>query len=203
MDIWKYPLIALAGYLLGSMSVSILLSRLALGGDVRSKGSGNAGATNMARVYGWGMGFVTLGCDMLKAVLACLLGKLLLGDLGLAVGGICCMIGHCFPVFHQFKGGKGISVGAALGLMIDWKVFLCIIGVFLIAAFLSRKVSFGSICASVGIAVFTAIFRIGTPQLVLACTAACLAIFQHRANIRRLLNGTEPDFKAAKRNKDS
>ena len=203
MEILKYAAVIVGGYLLGSLSASILLSRTAWGGDVREKGSGNAGATNMARVYGLGAGFLTLGCDMLKAVLACLLGKLLLGDLGLAVGGICCMIGHCFPVFHQFKGGKGISVGVALGLMIDWKVFLCIIGVFLIVAFLSRKVSLGSICASVGIAAFTALFRIGTPQLVLACTAACLAIFQHRANIRRLLNGTEPDFKAAKRNKDS
>ena len=151
MEILKYAAVIVGGYLLGSLSASILLSRTAWGGDVREKGSGNAGATNMARVYGLGAGFLTLGCDMLKAVLACLLGKLLLGDLGLAVGGICCMIGHCFPVFHQFKGGKGISVGAALGLMIDWKVFLCIIGVFLIAAFLSRKVSFGSICASVGI----------------------------------------------------
>ncbi len=203
MEILKYAAVIVGGYLLGSLSASILLSRTAWGGDVREKGSGNAGATNMARVYGWGMGFVTLGCDMLKAVLACLLGKLLLGDLGLAVGGICCMIGHCFPVFHQFKGGKGISVGAALGLMIDWKVFLCIIGVFLIVAFLSKKVSLGSICASVGIAAFTALFRVGTPQLVLACFAMCLAIFQHRANIQRLLNGTEPDFRAAKRNKDS
>ena len=138
MDIWKYLLIAVAGYLLGSMSASILLSRLALGGDVRGKGSGNAGATNMARVYGWGMGFVTLGCDMLKAVLATWIGSLLLGDVGLALGGVCCMVGHCFPVFHKFKGGKGISVGAALGLMIDWKVFVGIIAVFLIVAVLMQ-----------------------------------------------------------------
>ena len=201
MDIWKYALIALAGYLLGSMSVSILLSRLALGGDVRSKGSGNAGATNMARVYGWGMGFVTLGCDMLKAVLACLLGKLLLQDLGLALGGICCMVGHCFPVFHKFKGGKGISVGAALGLMIDWKVFVGIITVFLIVAVLSKKVSLGSVSACLAITVLSVVFGVGTPKIVLAAFAMCLAIFQHRGNIRRLLDGTEPDFKAAKKNK--
>ena len=201
MDIWKYALIALAGYLLGSMSVSILISRLALGGDVRSKGSGNAGATNMARVYGWGMGFLTLGCDMLKAVLACLLGKLLLQDVGLALGGVCCMVGHCFPVFHKFKGGKGISVGAALGLMIDWKVFVGIIAVFLIVAVLSKKVSLGSVSACLAITVLSVAFGVGTPKILLAAFAMCLAIFQHRGNIRRLLDGTEPDFKAAKKNK--
>ncbi len=199
MDIWKYALIAAAGYLLGSMSVSILISRLALGGDVRGKGSGNAGATNMARVYGWGMGFVTLGCDMLKAVLATWLGSLLLGDVGLALGGVCCMVGHCFPVFHSFKGGKGISVGAALGLMIDWKVFVGIIAVFLIVALLSKKVSLGSLAACLAITLFSVIFGVGLPKIVLAAFAMCLAIFQHRGNIRRLLDGTEPDFKAAKK----
>lgn len=203
MEIWKYALIAAAGYLLGSMSASILLSRLALGGDVRGKGSGNAGATNMARVYGWGMGFVTLGCDMLKAILSCWIGSRLLGDVGLALGGICCMLGHCFPVFHKFKGGKGISAGAALGLMIDWRVFVCIIAVFLIVAVLSKKVSLGSITACVAITVFSVVFGVGTPKIVLAAFAMCLAIFQHRGNIRRLLNGTEPDFKAAKKSKDA
>ena len=205
MIIWKYALTATAGYLLGSFSASILLSRLALGGDVRGKGSGNAGATNMARVYGLGAGFATLGCDMLKAILATWLGSLLLGDPGLALGGIFCMIGHCFPVFHKFKGGKGISVGAALGLMIDWRVFLCIIAVFLIVAFLSKKVSLGSIAASIAITVSSLLFGVSTPRLVLAIVAMCLAVFQHRGNIRRLLQGTEPDFKAArpKKEKDS
>ncbi len=199
MVIWKVIVIAAAGYLLGSLSASILLSRAALGGDVRSKGSGNAGATNMARVYGLGAGFLTLGCDMLKAILATWLGSLLLGDAGLALGGICCMVGHCFPVFHGFKGGKGISAGAAIGLMIDWRVFVTIIAVFLIVAFLSRKVSLGSIAASVAITAASLIFAVSTPKLVLAIVAMCLAVFQHRGNISRLLKGTEPDFKPAKK----
>ncbi len=203
MDILKVVLIAAAGYLLGSLSASILLSRSTLGGDVREKGSGNAGATNMARVYGLGAGFLTLGCDMLKAILATGLGSLLMGDAGLALGGICCMVGHCFPVFHKFRGGKGISAGAALGLMIDWRVFLCIIAVFLIVAFLSKKVSLGSLAASVAITVSSLIFSVSTPKLVLAIVAMCLAIFQHRGNIRRLIQGTEPDFKAAKKDKET
>ena len=151
----------------------------------------------MARVYGLGAGFLTLGCDMLKAIAATWLGSLLLGDAGLAMGGVACMAGHCFPVFHEFKGGKGISVGAALGLMIDWRVFLAIILVFLIVAFLSRKVSLGSLAASVAITVFSLIFAVSTPKLILAIIAMCIAVFQHRGNIRRLLQGTEPDFKAA------
>ncbi len=197
MVILKAAAILVAGYLLGSLSASILLSRTAWGGDVRGHGSGNAGATNMARVYGLGAGFLTLGCDMLKAIAATWLGSLLLGDAGLAMGGVACMAGHCFPVFHEFKGGKGISVGAALGLMIDWRVFLAIILVFLIVAFLSRKVSLGSLAASVAITVFSLIFAVSTPKLILAIIAMCIAVFQHRGNIRRLLQGTEPDFKAA------
>lgn len=190
--------ILVVGYLLGSVSASILLSRGIHGDDVRSKGSGNAGATNMARVYGLKAGFLTLGCDMLKALLATGFGWWLLGDLGLALGGMACITGHCFPVFHNFKGGKGISVGAALGLVIDWRVFLFIVAVFLIVAFLSKKVSLGSVSAAIGITVASLLFHVSTPRLVLAIYAMCLAVFQHRENIKRLLNGTEPDFKAAK-----
>ena len=197
MEVLKYAAVVVAGYLLGSLSASILLSRTAWGSDVRKKGSGNAGATNMARVFGLGAGFLTLACDMLKAFLATWLGNYLLGDVGLALGGICCMLGHCFPVFHDFKGGKGISVGAALGLAIDWRVFVCIVAVFLIVAFLSKKVSLGSVSAAVAITVSSAVFAVGTPKLLLAATAMCLAIFQHRGNLRRLAAGTEPDFKAA------
>ena len=197
MNILKFAAVIVAGYLLGSLSASIFLSRTAWGGDVRGKGSGNAGATNMARVYGLGAGFLTLGCDMLKTIAAMWFGSLLLGDVGLALGGICAMIGHCFPVFHGFKGGKGISVGAAIGLMIDWRVFVCIIATFLIVAFLTKKVSLGSICAAVAITIFSLVFHVSTPRLILAICAMCLAVFQHRGNINRLIKGTEPDFKAA------
>ena len=200
MDIGKYLLIVVLGYLFGSLSSSILLSRGALGGDVRTKGSGNAGATNMARVYGWGAGVLTLVCDMLKAAVSLWIGWKLMGDWGLAVGGIACMVGHCFPVFHQFKGGKGISVGAMLGLAIDWRVFVAIIVTFLIVALLTKKVSAGSIAAAVAITVFSVVFHVGTPKILLAAVAMCIAVFQHRGNIRRLIDGTEPDFKAKKKN---
>ncbi len=192
-----YPLIVVVGYLLGSLSASLLLSKLGWGKDVRSQGSGNAGATNMARVFGLGAGFATLAGDMLKAGVAVWIGARLLGDVGIMLGGISCMLGHCFPVFHNFRGGKGISVGAMIGLAIDWRVFVGIIAVFLIVAFLTKKVSLGSLAAAFSIALFSFAFHVGTPKLILALFACCLAIFQHRANIKRLADGTEADFKAA------
>ncbi len=198
MDVLKYAIVIVAGYLLGSLSASVLLSKVGWGRDVRKHGSGNAGATNMARVFGMKAGVMTLAGDMLKALIAMWLGKLLLGDIGLAVSGIACIVGHCFPVFHDFKGGKGISVGAAIGIAIDWRVFVFIVVVFLIAAFLTKKVSFGSLCASVAITVACLIFHVSTPKLILAICAMVLAIYQHRANIKRLRDGTEADFKAAK-----
>lgn len=198
MEIYKYILVASAGYLLGSLSMSIILSRAVLGEDVRRKGSGNAGATNMARVYGLKAGALTLGGDVLKASLSMLIGWLLLGDVGLALGGIASLVGHCFPVYYNFRGGKGVSVGAAVALAIDWRVFLSIVLVFALAAFLSKKVSLGSVCAAVAISITSLIFQVSKPKLILAVFGMLLVVFQHRENIKRLINGTEPDFKPAK-----
>ena len=197
MNALKCLAVVIAGYLLGSVSASLILSKLGWGKDVRKHGSGNAGATNMARVFGLGAGFATLGGDMLKTAVALWLGRYLLGDVGIAVGGIACVLGHCFPLFHNFHGGKGISVGAMIGLWIDWRVFVSIIAVFLIVAFLTKKVSAGSLAAAIAIVVASLVFHVTTPKLVLAIAAACIAIFQHRSNIKRLSEGTESDFKAA------
>ena len=196
MEALKYILIVVGGYLLGSVSISIILSRL-LGTDVRKKGSGNAGATNMARSFGLLAGFATLAGDFLKALIVMAVGYRLCGDWGLMAGGMACTTGHCFPVFYGFRGGKGISVGAAIGLMIDWRVFVGIVIVFLIAAFLSKKASLGSVCAAVAVVALSFLFAVPLPRLLLAIYAAVLAIFQHRSNLKRLSEGTEPDFKAA------
>lgn len=198
MEIYKYILVAFAGYMLGSLSMSIVLSRTVLGEDVRRKGSGNAGATNMARVYGLKAGVLTLGGDVLKASLSMLIGWLLLGDVGLALGGIASLVGHCFPVYYNFRGGKGVSVGAAVALAIDWRVFLSVVLVFALAAFLSKKVSLGSVCAAVTISIASLIFQVSAARLILAVFGMLLVVFQHRENIKRLINGTEPDFKPAK-----
>ena len=194
MKLFQYVLVVVVGYLLGSVNVSILISKL-MGGDVRQKGSGNAGATNMARVYGLGVGVVTMALDMVKAALAMLLGQRLLGDWGLMAGGLACIVGHCFPAFHSFRGGKGISVGGMIAFWIDWRVGLFVVALFALGAVLSKKVSVRSICAAVGISIAALIFGVSLPRLLLAVLSMAVALFQHRANMKRLSDGTEPDFK--------
>ena len=191
----KYFVVAVIAYLLGSFCASIPLSKRVYGEDVRSKGSGNAGATNVARVYGIKAGLITLALDMTKTVIAMLLGYWLCGDLGKAIGGTLCIIGHCFPVYFGFKGGKGVSVGAALGLMTGFPEFCVIMTVFLITAFVGRKVSLGSMLAAISLPIASAVFG-ACPELLLMNTfAAILVVVMHRENIKRLINGTEGDFK--------
>ena len=129
------------GYLIGSLSVSILISKYIFHQDVRTLGSGNAGAANAARTLGAGVGLLTLLGDFLKGVISMLLGSCLGGATGLAIAGAACMIGHCFPIYFGFKGGKAVATAAAVALMIDWRVFLSAFAVFAIVAALSKTAS--------------------------------------------------------------
>ena len=194
-------LVPVIGYLLGSLSFSIIISCLFLGRDIRKHGSGNAGATNMTRVFGWVAGVATLAFDVLKAVAAMVIGRRLLGDAGVCLGGMAVMVGHCFPLFHHFKGGKGIATGAAIGFMIDWRVGTSIVAAFLIGALISKKVSVGSITAALTIVPSTWIFAPRPSMIALSVFACVLAITRHSENIRRLRAGTEPDFRAGKAEK--
>ena len=194
-------LVPVAGYLLGSLSFSIIISCLFLGRDIRKHGSGNAGATNMTRVFGWVAGVATLAFDVLKALAAMLIGRRLLGDAGVCLGGMAAMLGHCFPLFHHCKGGKGIATGAAIGFMIDWRVGVSIVAAFLIGALISKKVSIGSIAAAITIIPATWIFAPRPSMIALSVFASVLAITRHRENIKRLRAGTEPDFRAGKAGK--
>lgn len=195
--IWKYLVVFVGSFVVGSLSLSILASKKLFGGDIRDKGSGNAGATNMARVHGWGAGLLTLAGDAAKAAVCMLAGKALAGEIGLCIGAGACMLGHCFPVLHSFKGGKGIAVGGAVGFGIDWRVGLCTVGAFLLGSLLSKKVSVGSLCGAVAIVASSFLFHVSMPRLILSIFCACLAVARHHANIKRLAEGTEPDFKAA------
>lgn len=196
MDFVLYILLALGSYLIGCVSLSIILSKNVFGGDVRGMGSGNAGATNMARSFGMSAGVLTLLADALKAVIAMVVGNLLFGDLGLAIAGTCCLIGHCYPVFYGFKGGKGVSVGAAIAFAIDWKVGIFVVICFAIVAALTRRVSPSSISAAIGIVIAGLIFKVSAPELVMSIIGAILVIYRHKENIKRLIAGTEPEFKA-------
>ena len=190
----KIILIALIAYLLGSFCASIPLSRHCCGGDVRLYGSGNAGATNMARVYGLKAGLATLLLDMLKTVAAMLLGEYFLGGAGKAVAGAFCIIGHCFPLYFGFRGGKGVSVGAALGLMTGLPVLGIIMAVFFTTATISRKVSLGSVTAAVSLPLASWLTLAGEEIIIMNVFSAALVVFMHRGNISRLIKGTEPDF---------
>lgn len=191
-------LIALAAYLLGSFCASVPITNRLYGDDVRNHGSGNAGATNVARVYGLKAGVLTLACDMAKTVAAMLLGKQLAGFEGEALAGAACILGHCFPVYFGFRGGKGVSVGAALALMCGIKTFACVIALFLLTAFCSKKVSLGSICAAVALPLFARIFAVNGSLRQMCLFSALLVIVMHRENIRRLIEGREGDFKPKK-----
>ena len=199
MDFVLYILLALGSYLVGCISLSIILSKNIFGGDVRGMGSGNAGATNMARAFGLSAGVLTLLADALKAVIVMIIGNLLFGDLGLAIAGTCAIIGHCYPVFYGFKGGKGVSVGVAIAFGIDWKVGLFVVVCFAVVAVLTKRVSPSSIAGAVGIVVASLIFKVSTPELVMAIIGAVLVIHRHKENIKRLIAGTEPEFKPGSR----
>lgn len=197
MSAFKIVICVVIGYLLGSVNSSILLSKI-WGSDVRSSGSGNAGATNMARKFGLKAGLLAMVLDMLKAVCAFFIGRWLAGDWGLMAALMACLVGHCFPAFHHLKGGKGVSVGGILSLLVDWRVGLCVVGCFLIGAFSTKKVSIGSIAGAAACAIGGVLFHLTLPRMLVCIFAGCIVIIQHRANIKRLIDGTEPDFKPKK-----
>ena len=183
----------LVGYLLGSISSAILLSRAKYLVDIRKRGSGNAGAANMTRVHGLGAGLTTLGCDMCKTALAGLGGWLLAGHLGLVAACGACLIGHCWPVFHHFRGGKGVSVSACIALLLDWRMFLVLLALFAVIFLLGRRVS---LCSVILAALYPLIYLLvghGTDAgFWLCCGVTVIVLFCHRGNIRRLLRGEEP-----------
>ena len=197
---------------MGSISVSVILSKTLFKGDVRKHGSGNAGATNMARVYGAKGGLLVLLGDFLKAILACTLVLLILDDkyteVAIMLTGIACMVGHAYPIYFKFKGGKGVSVGAAIALFIDWKILAFIFVVFVLTFMLTHIVSVSSIMGAVGLICSTVTFYLlgvnGVAggyfasftiyRVVLAVSASLLSIWLHRANIIRLIRKEEKVF---------
>lgn len=185
---------ALIAYVLGSASFSIVLSKLMYRKDVREEGSGNAGATNMARSFGKLAGALTLLGDVLKTVLAVVIGRSLAGDWGVVVSCLGCQIGHCFPAYHHFKGGKGVAVGLAITAMVDWRITVTVLVVFIITAILSRKISLASILATFS-AIPAAFLTVKDWRyLCMIILAASIIIFRHSENISRLMKGEEKDF---------
>ena len=203
----KYILVVIIAYLLGSISFSVIISKKLAGFDVREKGSGNAGTTNMLRAVGKKAAVITLICDILKGIvsilIAVLAGKIvknLDNALLVQLAGICVIIGHTFPIFFKFKGGKGIATSLGVLLMVNWQIgLICLVFALLLIA-LTKMVSVGSLAAGILFPVLVAFidqnYIVPTSNsnwsyLIFSIIIALLVIFNHRENIQRILNGTE------------
>ena len=190
-------LICVLGYLLGGINGAILLSKLVEKDDVRRHGSGNAGFTNFFRNYGKRTSLLVILIDAAKAAVSCLLGGWLLGKYGLRtegmlLGGLAATLGHDFPAFLGFRGGKGIVCGFATAMVTDWRVGLILLAVFALVYFLTHYVSLASVLCALGFFVSFWLFYPGRPfVLILSGCLSALAIFLHRENIGRLVRGQE------------
>ena len=193
-----YRLIALGlGYLLGGIQTAILYGRLQ-GIEIREHGSGNAGATNTLRVLGKKAALIVFIGDVLKAAAAVMIAKLLFPDTSLLAGlyaGIGAIIGHSYPLFFKFKGGKGIAVTVGTIYFIDIRIALIVSLIFIISAWTTRIVSSSSLLLTGFIPILLYVFYTGSPNIVeivsLGVVIAGITAYRHKENIARLLNGTE------------
>ena len=207
---------ALVSYLLGSCNSSILVVRLLKHQDVRDFGSHNAGLTNTLRCFGKGCAALTLIGDLAKGIIAVFLSRGICHwmDVGLTaqqdvhfigyIAGIFAILGHVFPLYYHFRGGKGVLVGVSVFLGFDPKVFGCMILIFIIVLAISKYVSLGSIIAAVCCPIITFLFQMlqrgDMPMWYvwlntgLAAVMGAMVIWMHRTNIQRLKNGTENRF---------
>ena len=202
-------LLVVAAYLLGSLNFAVIISRLKFGEDIRTKGSGNAGATNMSRTYGKAAGVFTLVGDIMKTVVPVLVAKLLVGDTFGYLVGLFCAIGHAFPCYYKFKGGKGVAVTAAIVLVMEPMVFLFLLVIFAVTVAATKYVSLGSIISASIMPIllnnFVAVkYGIkGHFGIIFAILNAVLVVFLHRGNIKRLYEGKENKFSFKKKQKES
>ncbi|MBQ8163092.1 MAG: glycerol-3-phosphate 1-O-acyltransferase PlsY [Clostridia bacterium] len=192
--IWAPILCAVCAYLLGSFNFSLLISKKK-GSDIRNSGSGNAGATNMMRVYGKKYAIMTFVGDFLKAVVANIIGRILFGVLGAYIAGLFCIIGHAFPLYFKFKGGKGVVTLAAMGFMTEplLTVILLVLFVFILFAF--KMVSLASVMIALIYPFAIYMLRGEGLWFLIALAVAILVIFLHRKNLVRIFNHTESKFK--------
>ena len=216
-----YIIMAIVAYLIGSVNFSVIISKKMAGFDVREKGSGNAGSTNVLRTVGKKAAIITLICDILKGVISVLIALfvgLLAGESAnssvvVEIAALTVVIGHTFPVFFGFKGGKGVATSLGVILIVNWKIGLICLVFALALMILTKMVSLGSISAAVLFAVLTMFIRdsyIGGIDydftfIIFGILLAAIVIFNHRSNLKRIINGTENklNFKKNKNQTDS
>lgn len=209
MAIYIYIIMAVIAYLIGSVNFSVIFSKKFAGFDVREKGSGNAGTTNMLRSVGKKAAALTLICDIAKGILAILTAKLLglipdvEPEIMVQIAGIAVVLGHTFPIFFKFKGGKGVATSIGIILLTNWQIgLICLIFGLLLAA-LTRMVSLGSVTAAILYPVLTITLmdnpyyfvlsegNDGKKYFVYSIILAVIILFNHRTNIKRILEGKE------------
>jgi acyl phosphate:glycerol-3-phosphate acyltransferase len=195
-----------AAYLLGSIPFGLLVGRLFAAADVRKSGSGNIGATNVARVAGPVAGVLTLLLDAAKGALAVLLAARLTNDsaLWMMIAGLCALVGHCFPIWLGFHGGKGVATAAGVFLVLCPPAFLGAVILFILVVLYWRFVSLGSMSAAAAMPLLIYFFwapHHAPPYAVTfgSLAAALLIVFKHDANIQRLVQGDEPKFSFGKK----
>ncbi len=186
----------LFGYLLGSVNFAVIISKLFFKDDVRKYGSGNAGATNMLRTFGKGAGIATFVCDGVKGAVAVVISMLLMGEGGAYIAGLACILGHIFPVFYKFRGGKGVVVSAVTILALEPFVFLCLLVLFVLIVGASKYISLGSVICAFFFPLLQNAFSgdSGFLKTIISVLIAVIVIVMHKTNIKRLLNRTENKF---------
>ena len=200
-----YIIMAVIAYFIGSINFSVIIGRKMAGIDVRQEGSGNAGSTNVLRTIGLKAALLTLICDILKGVIAILVA-LLIGNivknidraLLVQLAGIFVILGHTFPIFFEFKGGKGVATALGVLLMSNWEIGLICLVFALVIIIASRMVSMGAVGAAILFPVLTLFMNdnfivaaYGMKYFIYSLILALIVIFNHRENIKRIMNGTE------------
>jgi len=188
--------LVLAGYLIGAIPTGVILTRLAGGEDIRNAGSGNIGATNVYRVAGRKLGVVTLIGDCLKGAVPTLLAQqtFSLSETGVALVALAAFIGHCYPVYLGFKGGKGVATALGIFLVLSPLSVLCILGVFVLILWKWRYISLASISSAASIPPLVLLFERSLPLFVATLLIAAIVIWRHKGNIELLRRGTENKF---------
>lgn len=202
----KLVIVAVLSYMLGSLNFGIILSRRIENDDVRNHGSGNAGTTNMLRNYGKGISALTIAGDMLKVMVAIIIAKLIVSADALSAysmfqsneviviksfAGFFAVLGHIFPCFFGFKGGKGVATSGGMVFMIDWKIALILLAMFIIVVLITKYVSLGSLVMAFFYPVFIFIFYKSLILTAIGVVFALIVFIAHRQNIVKLCKGTE------------
>lgn len=198
-----YILMAIVAYLIGSVNFSVIFSKKFAGFDVREKGSGNAGSTNMLRSVGKGPAALTLICDILKGVVTILLaigiGKIadesVKKEILVQISGIFVVIGHTFPAYFGFRGGKGVATSLGILLLVNWQIGLICLVFGLVIMIVTRMVSLGSVLTAILFPILTIFitenYIVKGNYIIFGIVMAAIVIFNHRANIKRIYNGEE------------